>query len=89
MRRYPIKVHSGTMDDFCSVEEHKKALSAELQKAKPRDSVLIPLLRSTFQERRMFVHTAKGVSEILDTFPVLHRPAMVCLHFIDTLTPYI
>lgn len=66
MRWYPVSVHT-TPDDHCSVRVHKKAIADELKKAKPRNSVLLPL-RSTFHERRMFFQSAAmKVTEILDT----------------------
>ena len=51
----------------------------EFKKAKPRDSVL-PLMKSTFKERRMFVQDDAGsVEDILDVFPSLCRPALVSI----------
>ena len=58
-----------------SLELHNKAIGAELAKAKPRDSVLLPLMRSTYGVRRMFIlNEAKCVQGILEK---LARPGMV------------
>ena len=50
---------SSNTTDACenaeSLELHNKAIGAELAKPKPRDSVLLPFMRSTYGERRMFV----------------------------------
>ena len=42
-------------DDPCSVVEHTKALIDAMKKAKLRDTVLGPLMKSTFQVRRVFI----------------------------------
>ena len=38
-----------------SLRQHESAIAAELKKAKPRDTVLLPLMRSTYAERRTFI----------------------------------
>ena len=49
-----------------SVAEHAKALNEEMKKPKPRDSVLLPLMKHTFHDRRIFVQNdASSVTEIL------------------------
>lgn len=53
-------------------------LKQSLKKAKPRDSVLLPLLKSTYGERRMFVlNEAVSVDDILSKHPVLSHPLAV------------
>ena len=65
-------------DDPRSVAEHNKALVDEMNKSKPRDAILLPLMKSTFQDRRIFIQNdAKAVTEILDVYPPLSRPAVV------------
>ena len=79
LRRYPIN-SDATLDDENpeTMEQHHNAISTELKKAKPRDSVLLPLLKSTYGERRMFVlNEAVSVIEILEKHPALSRPAIV------------
>lgn len=57
---------------------HNKAIKVELAKAKPRDSVLLPLMRSTYGERRMFIlNEATSVQSILEKYCALSRPAIV------------
>ena len=52
--------------DANSLEKHKKAIDTELGKAKPRESVLLPLMKSTYGERRMFIlNEATSVAIIL------------------------
>ena len=82
LRRYPVNAGGSARvpEDADSVEEHKKAVATELKKAKPRDSVLLPLMKSTYSERRMFaLNEAASVAVILKTYPALSRPAIVSL----------
>ena len=77
LRRYPARVLD-TIDDTRSLEQHKKAMDEENKKAKPRDSVLVPLMKSTFSERRMYVQSeSASVVDILEMYPALSRPAVV------------
>ena len=58
--------------------QHNNAISTELKKSKPRDSILLPLFKSTYGERRMFVlNEAESVSHILEKHPGFPRPAIV------------
>ena len=75
LRRYPTRVLDAPVDDACSTERHKKAIEEESKKSKPRDSVLLPLMKSTFQARRMFIQAK--VEGTLQSFPTLSRPAVV------------
>ena len=69
-----------TPDDPRSMEQHKKAINEEVKKAKPRDAVLLPLMKSTFSERRLYIQTeSTSVKESLEKFPALSRPAIVSL----------
>jgi len=42
-------------EDRETLEKFKRGIANELTKSKPRDSVLLPLMKSTFNERRMFI----------------------------------
>ena len=65
-------------EDELTLNQHKAAIVNELSKSKPRDTVLLPLMRSTFGERRMFIlNEATSVQSILSVYPILHRPAIV------------
>lgn len=61
----------------------------EMKKSKPRDAILLPVMKSTFQDRRIFIQNdAKSVRESLEVYPALNRPAVVSLtlysgHFVD------
>ena len=62
-----------------SVQEHNKALHEEMKKANPRDH-LLPLMKSTFDDRRVFVQNdAASVTEIQDSYPALARFSVVRL----------
>lgn len=66
------------LEDSDSVKQHMKALEKEMSKSTPRDSVLLPLLKSTFGERRMFIiNEASSVLEIKEKYPALTRPISV------------
>ena len=77
LRRYPTTNHifSSDPDNAESIEKHMKAIGSELAKAKPRDTVLLPLMKSTFANRRLF--DADSVNAILEEYPALSRPAVV------------
>lgn len=80
LRRYPVKAGDHSLDiiDSETLDQHMKAIEAEVKKAKPRDSVLLPLMKLTFSHRRMYVQNdATSVHEILEKYPVLARPAIV------------
>ena len=80
LRRYPARVLDIPLDDPCSLADHIQGIAAEMKKPKPKDSVLIPLMKSTFQQRRIFIQTdASSVTEILERFPALSRSAIVSM----------
>lgn len=77
--RYPVS-NQIECDDSESLEQHQQAIAKELEKAKPRDSVLLPLLRSTYGERRMYIlNEASCVKVIFEKFPSMRRPCVVCV----------
>ena len=51
----------------------KKALQEEMKKAKPRDVLLLQLMKNTFHDRRMFIQN----EDILEQYPALARPTVV------------
>ncbi len=55
MRRYPISSDFDVppVESQETMQQHMKAISKELEKKKPRDSVLLPLMRSTYAPRRL------------------------------------
>ena len=78
--RYPVRVQETVTDDPKSVQEHNKALHEEMKKANPRDHLLLPLMKSTFDDRRVFVQNdAASVTEILDSYPALAQFSVVRL----------
>ncbi len=84
LRRYPVNTLSAAEENAAeenadTLERHNKAITIELGKAKPRDSVLLPLMRSTYGERRMFIlNEATSVGTILTKHPALCRLSVVC-----------
>ena len=47
-------------------------------KTKPRDSVLLPLMKSTYHTRRLYIRDgANSARDILEKYKALSRPAMV------------
>ena len=54
----------------------------EMKKTSPRDHVLLPLLKSTYEDRRAYIEfdSEADVRSMLEAHPALHRPAAVCLH---------
>lgn len=80
IRRYPISSYD--VGDSATIEKHNKAISDELSKAKPRDTLLLPLLKTTFGVRRMYVmNEATCVTDILNKYPALSRTAVVSDHW--------
>ena len=75
---YPVRVHETECDDQRSIDEHNKALTEEMKKVKPRHSLLLPLMKKTFANIRLFIQNDMStVVEILDQYPALVRPAIV------------
>ena len=79
LRRYPVTVcRSETTDDIETLQQHTKAISDEMKKAKPRDQVLLPLMKTTFTVRWLFItKEAASVKEILEKHPSFKPPAIV------------
>ena len=78
--RYPVRVQEVDTDDPRSISEHYKAVEEEMKKQKPRDALILPLMKSTFHDRRLFIQNdATSVNEILQIHPALVRPATVSI----------
>ena len=76
LRRYPVS-SPNLIEDPSSVQVHLKGIEEELKRSKPRESVLLPLFRSTFGERRLFVlNDAKSMKEC---YPAITIPALVSI----------
>ena len=76
LRRYPTGAQF--TEDTSSTESHLSAIATELAKGKPRDSVLLPLMKSTYPSHRMFIlNDATSARHILDDYPALQRHAVV------------
>ena len=68
------------IEDPSSVQVHLKGIEEELKRSKPRESVLLPLFRSTYGERRLFVlNDAKSMKEIKECYPAITIPALMSI----------
>ena len=78
MRRYPPRVHD-QVEDTETLKQHLTALDNELKKLKPREIVVLPLMRDTYSPRRDMItsDSCSGVDEILKIYPALHLPSAV------------
>ena len=73
-----MRVEEGIPEDPGSVAEHNKAIQEEMKKAKPRDTQLLSLMKSTFHDRRIFIQNdAVNVADVLKHYPALTHPAVV------------
>lgn len=78
LRRYPVNSNIPGAETDETLQKHVKGITSELAKAKPRDSVLLPLMRSTYGQRRLFIlNDAESVKDILDSHPALARQTVV------------
>ena len=78
LRRYPAAEKDDTLVDEETLEIHLKAIEDEMKKAKQRDRVLLPLMKSTFPSRCFYIQNeATSVQQILDKYPSLKIPQMV------------
>ena len=82
LKRYPVTSFKSTLsDDAASIQSHLKTINEELKKTKPRDQLLLPLMKSTFTIRRDYVQNeANSVKDILEKYPALNRPAVVNIY---------
>ena len=79
IRRYPVSsLSSSLLVDAASTERHKKAIDDEMAKTKPREAVLLPLMKTIYGDRRMFImNDATSVVEILSCYPALKYLSVV------------
>ena len=76
-RRYPVTTGSDAVD-FETLEQHEKAIEEEMKKSKPRDKVILPLMKSTFQSRWLYVQRdASSAKDILEKYPCYKFPVIV------------
>lgn len=77
-RRYPVVSTNMDIEDPSTISRHEGGIAEELAKTKPRDTVLLPLLKKTYGERRLFiVNSASSITDIKTRYPALSRPAVV------------
>ena len=70
------------MADPETLEQNYEAIEEEMKKLRPRDRVLLPLMKATFPERWLFVRKeATCVKEITDKFSCFKFPAIVSVYW--------
>ena len=91
LKRYPPRLHDDSIEDEDSVKQHKSAMASEMSKRKPREIVVLPLLRSTYSTRRDYITSdeREDVTEILEEYPALRLPAAVSFMSIKIRLEYI
>ena len=81
LARYPVTPNDSSTEDRETIERFKNGIAKELMKSKPRDSILLPLMKSTFNERRMYIlGEPVSLANMLDLYPALKRPAIVSIY---------
>ncbi len=76
VRRYPTGIQ--LTEDSASTKSHLAGMCKELAKGKPRDYILLPLMKSTYPSCRLFIlNDATSVQHILKEYPALQRQAVV------------
>jgi len=83
LSHYPVATGSTTVissSDDGSVDDHVEAMKAEMQREKPRDTLLSELMKLTYATRRDYIlNDAPRVSEIFEKYPALKRTSMVSI----------
>ena len=64
-RRYPVVATNMDIEDPLTVNKHQAAITEELAKAKPRDTVLLPLLKTTTVREGCSLSTVLLASKML------------------------
>ena len=66
------------------LQEHMRSLALELDRSKPRDSILLPLMKSAYADRMAYVlnNGQISVSEIISKYPALRCLALVSIMYI-------
>ena len=79
LQRYPISCNNvSRTDNSETLAQHSKAISSELSKSIPRDTVLLPLMKYTFNDRRaLILEGGNSVKAVLDVYPALSSLAIV------------
>lgn len=80
LERYPMSCQE-TTENAETLQQHMKNLGIELSKAKPRDSIILPLMKSTYADRRAFVlnDSQTSVNEIISKYPAMRHLAIVSI----------
>ncbi|XP_065907919.1 uncharacterized protein [Dysidea avara] len=82
LSRYPVSAGTDYSTEFAedaeSLAGHIESIKKEMEKDRPRDSLLAQLMKSTYRSRRDLIVTGSvPVAQILQDFPALKRPSMI------------
>ena len=64
-------------NDFAPSEDDLVAMKTELQNSRPRENILIELMKNTFSCRKSLINDKKSVADIVCIYPALKLPAVV------------
>ena len=72
------------------MRQHMSAMVAEMSKKRPRDHVILPLLKSTYSTQRDFITSddRSDIQEILKEYPALRFPIAVSLFKVPIVSSY-
>ena len=77
---YPITENNDITEDKSTIDKFKNAIGTELARSKPRDAILLPLMKLTYAERRMYILGEPiSIFNALQQYPALKRPAIVSI----------
>ena len=77
IRRYPVRMPPHE-EDAETIQQHVKAIQEEMTKTKPREHVLMPLIKNTSTERWLFIkENTPNVGVVIEKYPFLKLPAIV------------
>ena len=69
IRRYPVTVSSEVVD-METMEQHHKAMEEERERSKPRDRILLPLMKAIFQNRLLHIRKDAGYYREISLFQI-------------------
>ena len=81
LRRYPSTDELHGQVDEETAAQHCKLMNTEAGKTKPRNQIILPLMKVTYVTRSLYIRTeASSVKEILGTYAALKLPSVVSMH---------
>lgn len=78
LRRYPATSELHGQVDQETATQRCKLMNTEAAKTKPRNQIILPLMKVTYVTRSLYIRTeASSVQEILGTYAALKLPSVV------------